>query len=441
VNPTYLYQAIEARQWKHVGDYLSTEEQAHVQAATWVIRKETNGKLRWRLLPLHAAIIFGAPLEVLELLLGEHPAAAQCKDDQGMLPLHLAFRNFQSWDILEELLTAYPQAISVKDRRARTPLQCACSAFRKPASVLELYTHVAVTTERVAVNKKNNNELHAQIGALQESHVQVLEGLKSDWQERSQLLEQELKGFEAQYNELQVLYNHSQQELARKTELQHELTTKLTLVTEALTTSENIGVQAESKKLQALLTSENTNGVLRAENSKLQTKNVKLRAIIQDLLNNQKHMQQRLHQFVLQQDLVVQQRQERFGALLETFKETTSTDGFVSEVQREWQESNQHAADLLSQLLLDGSGDATSNVESASTGGNEVRVLVVEQDGSNGGAVTSSGEEVKEQEPNDKVSTRLQEEPMVVTSPTPSVPAATQEESSVPPLLSDPPTF
>lgn len=323
VNPTFLYQAIEARQWKHARDFLESNNQAHAQAATWVIRKETSGKLRWRLLPLHAAIIFGSPLEILELLLGEYPAAAQSKDDQGMLPLHLSFRNFQSWDILEELLTAYPYAISVKDRRGRTPLQCASSSFRKPASVLELYTHVAVTTERVTLNKKNHNALQAQIGALQESHVQTLEGLKGDWQERSLALEHELKDFETHYTELKALYNEAQEELSRKTELEHELTEKLRLVTEALTMNDNSGLQAE---------------------------NLQLRGIIQDLVTKQVDMQEMLSQYVLRHDAVVQQRQERLEALVESLKGETETL-LVSEVQREWQESNQHAAELLSELL------------------------------------------------------------------------------------------
>ena len=323
VNPTYLYQAIEARQWKHAKDFLETNDQAHAQAATWVIRKETNGKLRWRLLPLHAAIIFGSPLEILELLLAEYPAAAQSKDDQGMLPLHLAFRNFQSWDILEELLTAYPHAISVKDRKGRTPLQCASSSFRKPASVLELYTHVAVTTERVTLNKKNQNALQAQIGALQESHIRTLEGLKGDWQERSLALEQELKDFETHYTELQALYGEAQEELSRKAELEHELTEKLRLVTEALTMNENSGLQAE---------------------------NLQLRGIIQDMITKQVDMQQVLNQYVERQDALIQQRQEHLEALVESMK--CETERFLlSEVQRGWQESNQDSAELLSKLL------------------------------------------------------------------------------------------
>eukprot|EP00536_Pseudo-nitzschia_multiseries_P009951 jgi/Psemu1/202116/e_gw1.290.6.1 len=137
VNPTILYQAIEAKQWDyaislftnrgsgnssistHGLEELEDEEEA---SATWVVRKECNGKLRWRLLPLHAAIIFGSPLKLIELLLVDYPLAAQCKDDRGMLPLHLAFRHKASWDVIDELLTTYPMAVFVSDRKGRTPL-------------------------------------------------------------------------------------------------------------------------------------------------------------------------------------------------------------------------------------------------------------------------------------------------------------------------------
>jgi hypothetical protein len=81
-NPTYLYQAVEARQWDHARKVLAGRD-ARTQCATWVIRKERDGRLRWRLLPIHACIIFQAPLDVLEKMLQEYPAAAQCKDDQG----------------------------------------------------------------------------------------------------------------------------------------------------------------------------------------------------------------------------------------------------------------------------------------------------------------------------------------------------------------------
>jgi hypothetical protein len=141
INPTILYQAIEAKQWEYAISLFTTtnnkrktgsnaaaddeEEEELESSSTWVVRKETNGKLRWRILPLHAAVIFGAPISLIEVLILDYPYATQCKDDQGMLPLHLAFRNESNWDVIEELLTAYPAAVFISDRKGRTPLQCA----------------------------------------------------------------------------------------------------------------------------------------------------------------------------------------------------------------------------------------------------------------------------------------------------------------------------
>ena len=80
-NPTILYQAIEAKQWEYAMSLFTSKKQGE-QSSTWVVRKETNGKLRWRLLPLHAAIIFGSPLKLIEFLLADYPSATLCKDDQ-----------------------------------------------------------------------------------------------------------------------------------------------------------------------------------------------------------------------------------------------------------------------------------------------------------------------------------------------------------------------
>ncbi len=201
-NPTVLYQAIEAKQWDYAAS-LFTKNLCEGQSGTWVVRKETNGKLRWRLLPLHAAIIFGSPLTLVECLLADHPAAAQCKDDQGMLPLHLAFRNegSASWEIIEELVTAYPQAIFVKDRKGRTPLQCGIQlttanmssnlsvssapqqskAFKSVVCVLDLYSQIVVSGERQRAQAEARKQVEARISQIQETHLQTLTSLKREW--------------------------------------------------------------------------------------------------------------------------------------------------------------------------------------------------------------------------------------------------------------------
>ena len=227
-SPTVLYQAIEAKQWDYAIKLFS-QNLCDGESSTWILRKETNGKLRWRLLPLHAAIIFGSPVKLVECLLADYPEAAQCKDDRGMLPLHLAFRNegAASWEIIEELVSVFPQAIFVKDRKGRTPLQCgiqltttqppqpqaAASAsanaatptatavssaasssnvsvssgphqsntFKSIVTVLDLYSQIVVSGERQRSQKDARKQVESKITQMQENHLQTLTTLKREW--------------------------------------------------------------------------------------------------------------------------------------------------------------------------------------------------------------------------------------------------------------------
>ena len=337
VNPTYLYQAIEAKQWQHVREFLSQSPQAHTQAATWVIRKERDGKLRWRLLPLHAAVIFGSPLEVVEGLLSEYPAAAQCKDDQGMLPLHLCFRNFRGWEILEELLTAYPQGIAIKDRKGRTPLQCASSAFRKPSSVLELYTHVAVTAERQKALRESKTSLEAKIQALQTTHLATLQRLKDDWQVRSDELESELQQTSSAYQLLQQEHVSLKQELEKQQLLERELTSKLSQVTEALTEVTQVEHELEQERSMILTEKEEENAALRE--------------MVKELLQNQVTMQETFQQYVQQEEEKRQEHSRQLQVLLEQH-EKEENEVPLEHVQREWQEKYQQVATRLAQLSV-----------------------------------------------------------------------------------------
>lgn len=234
VNPTYLYQAIEAKQWDHVRTLFTNPQKALEQAATWVIRKETNGKLRWRLLPLHAAVIFACPLEIVELLIQVYPSGAQFKDDQGMLPLHLAFRNETEWEVIEELLTAYPQAIGTKDRKGRTPLQCATSSGKKKANVLELYTQIAVSGERQKAVAESRTVLDSRISAMQETHVQTLNKLKVEFEEQLGEMSNALEKKTTALAESQLKVQDMSRDLGEKSASEVELTMKLNQVSQAL---------------------------------------------------------------------------------------------------------------------------------------------------------------------------------------------------------------
>ena len=224
-SPTPLYQAIEARRWDKVQSILDNDDNDDGinQAAVWVVRREHNGRLRWRLLPIHAAIIFQAPTHVMEALLHEYPAGAAAKDDQGMVPLHLALRNNTNksqhqhgcinWHMVEDLLTAHPAAVFCRDRKGRTPLQGGLAAaavafmnnnnnndtdslqrqdqqqFREEhkaaLSVLELYCNIVVAGERTKWKQQNAAPAETQqqwnkqtLAALAQQHAERLTELR-----------------------------------------------------------------------------------------------------------------------------------------------------------------------------------------------------------------------------------------------------------------------
>lgn len=285
-NPSFLYQALEAKQWDYAVKFFGKADGAS-QAATWVTRKEKNGKLRWRLLPIHAAIIFGAPARLIELLLQEYPPAAQQKDDQGMLPIHLAFRNDADWDVLEELLTAFPQGITIKDRKGRTPIQCASGKHSKRASVLELYSQIAISMERQKAVAESSKALDARMAALQETHINTLTNLKEEWEFQHEALEKEVKDSKRAEEITAVRLSEAQTLLAQKSQSEMELTHKLGMVTLALQTVNNQREQ-ESSAVASRSPGRNT------QHSDLEEANEELLLLVQTLLDQQTELKAQL---------------------------------------------------------------------------------------------------------------------------------------------------
>jgi len=119
VNPTKLCTYIENNQWN---DAVRRCQQYPEEAFTWVYRYEADKGLRWRILPIHAALVLKSDESVIMALLQSYPDGARMKDDNTMLPLHLAFRNEASKNIINKILSIYPESISVLDGRGRKPI-------------------------------------------------------------------------------------------------------------------------------------------------------------------------------------------------------------------------------------------------------------------------------------------------------------------------------
>ena len=123
-NPTSLFLLIEAKEWDNVKTRAKLFPN---EAKTFVIRNDPNNRslLKWRLLPLHLAILYSAPSDVIQTLLKAYKKGAECYDDENNLPIHLAVKKHADEDIMNMLLQANPKSIDIENGDKKTPLQMA----------------------------------------------------------------------------------------------------------------------------------------------------------------------------------------------------------------------------------------------------------------------------------------------------------------------------
>lgn len=145
---TRLYKLIQQTEWQLATVRCRTF--AH-EAQTWIYRLEKESKMvRWRMLPIHASILFKAPIDVVQTIIDAYPDGVKEQDDQGMLPLHLAVHSRDiDKQIIDLLLERYPEAIHVKDKKLRTVADIA-EKFRNEGSKEK-------TTEPASDSKAGSN--------------------------------------------------------------------------------------------------------------------------------------------------------------------------------------------------------------------------------------------------------------------------------------------
>ncbi|KAI2508955.1 hypothetical protein MHU86_5450 [Fragilaria crotonensis] len=275
-DPTPLYLELQKKDWEAAVSRAVTDPG---EARTWVVRKEFDGKLRWRLLPLHAAIIFKAPEQVIEALLGAYPSGAECKDDQGMLPLHLAFRNGSTEGVVNLLLVAYPQSIDVKDRKGRIPLVLAQASTspNRDAFMRALergptyYAVAAAATERAAVTAELRAIFDAKLMEIKNQHQDEIDALKEDALYRQQELEYKIVELETELNKTQetsqILVDHVnslEAQLTSRSDTERFLATKIATLDTSLRDVSRVKEETET--------------TLQTENRQLLESNESLRA-------------------------------------------------------------------------------------------------------------------------------------------------------------------
>jgi len=101
-NSPELHKLILIRSWQEVVMRVDIHP---IEAATWTLKMDRNGRVELRFLAIHLAIAYDAPLPVIESLIKAFPQSIKCVDDKGMIPLkrELSKKN-QRREVLRSLL-------------------------------------------------------------------------------------------------------------------------------------------------------------------------------------------------------------------------------------------------------------------------------------------------------------------------------------------------
>ncbi|MGK3760811.1 MAG: hypothetical protein ACI8RD_013129 [Bacillariaceae sp.] len=257
-NPTVLYALVQKKLWKET---IARAKKSPKEARAFICRREKDGRVRWRLLPLHAAIVFKAPEDVVETLLTAFPKAAEAKDDQGMLPLHLAFRNGASEAAVNLLLLACPQSVDIPDRKDRVPLTLAKAASSPNREIyikaLEKgpahYSITALSCARARIMTEQNAIFEDKLLQARTSHECALSEVVSEGEKKQQELEETVVEKETELTKLhetsQVLVDHVtslEAQINTRSDTERFLATKIAKLEQKLEESERLKDERES---------------------------------------------------------------------------------------------------------------------------------------------------------------------------------------------------
>jgi hypothetical protein len=131
-NVSAIYTHIENQRWREVAERCRTNP---IETKTWVYRMDKKKKsMLWRMLPIHTAILYRAPVYVLLDLIQAYPEGPTSPDDRRMLPIHMACRIVCKEDVLRLLLKHAPSSVFAEDAKGRTPRDFLAEAKRENKS-------------------------------------------------------------------------------------------------------------------------------------------------------------------------------------------------------------------------------------------------------------------------------------------------------------------
>jgi hypothetical protein len=210
INPTPLYQVIASQDWKQTIDLLDGKEEDSVwslpgltgiqqlvgglnktdntkvkqyqsklltQARTWIVRRERgSGVLKWRMLPIHFALTYQAPFEVVSRLYHLYPGSVRCRDHRGMLPLHICFFRGGEDRVLELFLDVFPDALNVKDDKGRLAIECTPqdgSDNERRSNIMILFLQYMMEQQELLRLQEKVKIMHKPIALTQETPTEA----------------------------------------------------------------------------------------------------------------------------------------------------------------------------------------------------------------------------------------------------------------------------
>lgn len=231
-NPTDLFQALEARQFGYADEmFHQVNKQFTKDCKTWVVargQKKNSSQLRFRALPLHAALVFGAPDDMVKKILNAYPKATRGRDVKGRLPIHLAMEHNASEEMITSIIESFPKGFLAKDKKEMTPLDyingnmeraymkkyiplIAQAKVEQEREKWELELQQALETQKVSL--KNDpvymeSVISAVTNDVETSYASKMELLESTYKKEIELLKKKhdsetqalLEGFEVKLN-------------------------------------------------------------------------------------------------------------------------------------------------------------------------------------------------------------------------------------------------
>ena len=173
-NPSQLYTLLQKSEWRLCEMRAKTFVD---EVQRWIVKRDqTTNELKWRILPLHASILFHAPTNVIKAIIQAYPQGVKEKDDKGMLPLHVAFLvSHLDTEMVSALLDIYPEAVLEKDNQGRAPISMlnvrqAGSNTIVPNETMKAYSNASVIAkERIAENAREKRSADTEGTPVDES--------------------------------------------------------------------------------------------------------------------------------------------------------------------------------------------------------------------------------------------------------------------------------